>query len=61
MGLELSEDAVSGSKGAVSDDDSGVVIGSDVDSDVESDVESDVSGGEETGAGSGWGWAAACC
>ena len=57
MGLELSEDAVSGSKGAVSDDDSGVVIGSDV----ESDVESDVSGGEETGAGSGWGWAAACC
>ena len=57
MGLELSEDAVSGSKGAVSDDDSGVVIGSDV----ESDVESDVSGGGETGAGSGWVWAAACC
>ena len=57
MGLELSEDAVSGSKGAVSDDDSEVVIGSDV----ESDVESDVSGGGETGAGSGLVWAAACC
>ena len=57
MGLELSEDDGSGSEGAVSDDDSGVVIGSDIDS----GVESDVSGGVETGAGSGWVWAAACC
>ena len=57
MELELFEDAVSGSEGAVSDDDSGVVIGSDVDC----GVETDVSGGVETGAGSGWVWAAACC
>ena len=57
MELERSEDAVSGSEGAVSDGDSAVVIGSDVDS----GVESDVSGGVETGAGSDWVWAAACC
>ena len=57
MGLELSEDAVSGSEGAVSDDDSGVAIGSDIDS----DVDSDVSDGVVTGDGSGWVWAAACC
>ena len=57
MGLELSEDAVSGSEGTFSEDDSEVFIGSDV----ESGVESDVSGGVDTGTGSGWVLAAACC
>ena len=46
VGLELSEDAVSGLEGAVSDGDSVIVIGS--------DVESGFGDGVETGAGSGW-------